>query len=44
LPVNGQDLDNALNAVINGSAINENQSPSIGCNIKWRSGNEPDYF
>lgn len=43
-PVNGQDLETALNSVIHGNDMNNNQIPSIGCNIKWRAGNEPDYF
>ena len=44
LAINGNDLRNALNAVIEGSTASSAQTPSIGCNIKWRSGNEPDYF
>ena len=35
-PVTGQDLRAALNAVLNGEKVNENQIPSIGCNIKWK--------
>lgn len=35
LPVTGIDLKNALDAIINNSAVNPNQKPSIGCNIKW---------
>lgn len=35
LPVTGIDLKNALDAIINGSGVNPNQKPSIGCNIKW---------
>jgi len=42
--VSGNDLRNALNAVLRGTRVPEEQIPSIGCNIKWRSGNEPDYF
>ncbi|HYK92412.1 MAG TPA: thioredoxin family protein [Acidobacteriota bacterium] len=42
-PVTGRDLRGALDAVLSGSAVSEDQKPSIGCNIKWKSGNEPDY-
>jgi thiol-disulfide isomerase/thioredoxin len=44
LPVTGRDLRAALDAVLAGQAVPANQKPSIGCNIKWRSGNAPDYF
>ena len=40
-PVTGADLGAAINAVLAGSAPSENQVPSVGCNIKWRTGNEP---
>ncbi len=44
-PVTGKDLRTALDAVLKGQKIPENQqTPSIGCNIKWKPGNEPDYF
>lgn len=43
-PVNGADLRNAVDAVLAGQAVPEPQKPSIGCNIKWKPGNEPDYF
>jgi peroxiredoxin len=43
-PVSGADLRAALDAVLAGSAPAEPQTPSIGCNIKWRPGNTPDYF
>jgi hypothetical protein len=43
-PVDGRDLRAALDAVLSGVAANEAQVPSIGCNIKWKPGNEPDYF
>lgn len=42
-PINGHDLRAALNAVIAGTMVNEQQVPSIGCSIKWSPGNEPDY-
>lgn len=44
LPVDGHDLRAALEAVLAGNIPAENQKPSIGCNIKWIAGNEPDYF
>jgi len=44
VPVTGADLRAALNAVLTGQPIPEEQKPSMGCNIKWRPGNEPDYF
>lgn len=44
LPVTGKDLRAALEALLSGEAINSDQKPSIGCNIKWKQGNEPAYF
>ena len=43
-PVTGADLRAALNAVLDGRSITAEQKPSVGCNIKWKSGNEPDYL
>ena len=43
LPVDGRDLRAALNAVLAGAPVPDRQKPSIGCNIKWKPGNEPDY-
>ena len=43
-PVTAADLRAALDAVLEGRPVSENQKPSIGCNIKWKPGNEPDYF
>lgn len=43
-PVTGSDLRAALDAMVAGSPVPETQKPSIGCNIKWKSGSEPDYF
>jgi hypothetical protein len=34
----------AVEAVLAGRPAAAIQKPSIGCNIKWRPGNEPDYF
>jgi peroxiredoxin len=42
--VTGMDLRDALDAVLSGKPVEKEQIPSIGCNIKWKSGNEPDYF
>lgn len=42
--VTGVDLKNAIEALLNNEAPVEQQIPSIGCNIKWKPGNEPDYF
>ena len=44
IPVTGEDLRSALDTVLAGHAVSPDQKPSIGCNIKWRSGNAPDYF
>jgi peroxiredoxin len=44
IPVTGKDLRAALDAVLAGKPVSANQQPSMGCNIKWKSGNEPDYF
>jgi peroxiredoxin len=43
-PVDGADLRAAADAVLAGRPAPELQKPSIGCNIKWKPGNEPDYF
>ena len=42
-PITGQDLRNALQAVEAGEAVSEPHFPSMGCNIKWKPGLEPDY-
>ncbi len=44
LPVTGKDLREALDAVLAGKPVAPVQKPSIGCNIKWKPGNAPDYF
>jgi peroxiredoxin len=44
VPVTGSDLRAALDAVLEGEPVPEEQKPSMGCNIKWKPGNEPDYF
>jgi peroxiredoxin len=44
MPVTGKDVRAALEAVLTGKTVAPNQKPSIGCNIKWKTGNEPEYF
>jgi len=44
IEVTGQDLTAAVKAVLAGRPVGEPQRPSMGCNIKWRPGGEPDYF
>jgi peroxiredoxin len=44
VPVTGEDLRRAVDAVLAGKPVPSNQRPSIGCNIKWRKGSEPEYF
>ena len=44
IEVSGEDLSAALDAVLAGRPVSEEQRASIGCNIKWKAGNEPDYF
>jgi len=43
-PPTGADLRAALDAVLANRPVNPEQRPSLGCNIKWKPGNEPDYF
>jgi peroxiredoxin len=43
-PVTGADLRAAIDAVLAGREVNPRQVPSLGCNIKWRPGNAPDYY
>ncbi|MFM2082538.1 MAG: hypothetical protein RL380_1229 [Verrucomicrobiota bacterium] len=43
LPVTGKDLRAAVDAALAGRDVLA-QKPSLGCNIKWKPGNEPDYF
>lgn len=44
IPVTGKDLRAAIDAVLSNQPVHQNQKPSIGCNIKWKPGNEPAYF
>ncbi|MCS7089186.1 MAG: thioredoxin family protein [Verrucomicrobiota bacterium] len=43
IPVTGRDLRVALDAVLAGRPVPTQQKPSMGCNIKWKPGNEPEY-
>jgi peroxiredoxin len=43
IPVTGADLRAALDSVLQGKRVSDEQKPSIGCNIKWKQGNEPEY-
>ena len=43
-PVTAADLRSAIDALLAGHAVSADQKASIGCNIKWRKGNEPAYF
>jgi peroxiredoxin len=42
--VTGADLRAAVDAVLAGRPVPPGQRPSLGCNIKWKAGNAPDYF
>ena len=44
IPLSGADLRAAIDAVLAGKTPSSDQKPSIGCNIKWKTGNEPDYY
>ncbi|MFP4223910.1 MAG: thioredoxin family protein [Phycisphaeraceae bacterium] len=43
-PVDGKDLRAALETLLGDQKPPPEQRPSVGCNIKWKKGNEPDYF
>ncbi len=43
-PVTGADLRGAIDAVLAGQPVSPDQKASVGCNIKWKVGNEPAYF
>lgn len=43
-PVTGEDLRAAIELVLAGKDVPNDQTPSMGCNIKWKDGNAPDYF
>jgi peroxiredoxin len=44
LPLTGNDLRAAVDALLAGRPVSGDQKPSLGCNIKWKAGNAPDYF
>jgi peroxiredoxin len=44
MPVTGRDIRAAADAVLSGAAVPHDQKNSVGCNIKWKPGNAPDYF
>ena len=44
VPVDGRDLRSAIDSVLAGKAPTASQTPSAGCNIKWRPGNAPSYY
>lgn len=44
IPVTGKDLRAAIDAVLAGVEVDPAQKPSIGCNIKWKPGNQPAYY
>jgi peroxiredoxin len=43
-PTTGEDLRRALDSLLAGKPAPKEQTPSMGCNIKWKPGTEPDYF
>jgi peroxiredoxin len=43
IPVTGKDLRTAIDAVLADIPVSQTQKPSLGCNIKWKPGNEPKY-
>lgn len=44
IPVTGRDLRAAIDGILAGEKLDPVQKPSIGCNIKWKRGNEPSYY
>lgn len=44
VPVDGRDLRAAIDALLAGKAPSAAQYPSVGCNIKWKAGQQPAYF
>ena len=44
IPLTGKYLREALDQLLSGKKITVEQKPSMGCNIKWKNGNEPGYF
>jgi peroxiredoxin len=44
IPVTGEDLRRAIDTLLGEGGLVAEQRPSMGCNIKWKAGNEPAYF
>ena len=44
VPVSGEDIRSTLDSLLRGEDISADQKPSIGCNIKWHPGMEPEWF
>lgn len=44
IPVTGKDLRAAVDALLAGRSVSPVQKPSLGCNVKWKKGNEPAYY
>jgi thiol-disulfide isomerase/thioredoxin len=44
VPLTGKDLRAAIDATLAGNPVAKEQTPSVGCNIKWMKGNEPEWF
>lgn len=44
MPVTGRDIRAAVDALLSGSPVPQDQKGSVGCNIKWKPGNAPEYF
>lgn len=44
IPCDGRDLRDVLELLVHGLPVPTHQIPSIGCNIKWKPGNEPHYY
>jgi hypothetical protein len=44
IEVTGRDLTTAIDGYLKGEKAPKTQVPSIGCSIKWKAGNEPEYF
>ena len=43
-PLDGRELRAALDAVLTGAPVNPDQTASVGCNVKWNPGHEPEWF
>ena len=44
IPVNGRDIRTALDTLLAGDDVPEEQVPSVGCSIKWKPNNSPEWF